>query len=125
MDFGPFGAAEVLFIAALALVVFGPKRLPELSRAAGRMMTRLKRATTELQRTYEAELDQVPRLSAITDEVEDLGRSAQRELGGPRGLAQDLRSVARDVEDVVAEARKLPEPAAPSVPKASGRPDGD
>ncbi|HWO43920.1 MAG TPA: twin-arginine translocase TatA/TatE family subunit [Candidatus Eisenbacteria bacterium] len=42
------GMPELLVILALALIVLGPKKLPELARALGRGMAELRRATEEL-----------------------------------------------------------------------------
>lgn len=54
--FGPLGVTEVLFILVLALLVFGPRRLPELGRTIGRAMGEFRRASTELRRTLNNEL---------------------------------------------------------------------
>lgn len=65
--FGPLGVSEMIFILALALLVFGPRRLPELGRTIGRAMGEFRRASTELRRTLNNELaleDEVPRRPA-------------------------------------------------------------
>jgi len=47
--------AEILTIAAVALIVFGPKRLPEISRKAGSVIRALRDTASELRRGIEAE----------------------------------------------------------------------
>jgi sec-independent protein translocase protein TatB len=47
---------EILFILLLALVVFGPERLPGLARGAGRWIGRARRFSSDLQRQVEKEL---------------------------------------------------------------------
>lgn len=47
--------AELLTIAVVALVVFGPKRLPEMSRKAGKALKELKAVADDLRRNIEAE----------------------------------------------------------------------
>jgi len=47
--------AEILTIAAVALIVFGPKRLPEISRKAGSVIRDLRDTASELRRGIEAE----------------------------------------------------------------------
>jgi Tat protein translocase TatB subunit len=42
------GMPELLLILALALIVLGPKKLPELARALGKGMAELRRATDEI-----------------------------------------------------------------------------
>lgn len=50
------GVPELLFIMVLALLVFGPKKLPEVGRMIGRGMGEFRRASTDLQRTLNTEL---------------------------------------------------------------------
>jgi sec-independent protein translocase protein TatA len=54
--FGSIGTPELIVIFVIALVVFGPRRLPELGRSLGKAIAEFKRATTELQRTLEEEV---------------------------------------------------------------------
>ena len=54
---GSIGTPELLVIFVIALVVFGPRRLPELGRQLGRTIAEFKRATSELQSTLEREID--------------------------------------------------------------------
>jgi Tat protein translocase TatB subunit len=49
------GFPELLLIAVLALVVIGPKRLPDLARALGRGFAEFRRATDELKQSFEEE----------------------------------------------------------------------
>jgi TatA/E family protein of Tat protein translocase len=45
---GTLGVPEMIFIFLLALVLFGPKKLPELGRTMGKALTEFRRASTEL-----------------------------------------------------------------------------
>ena len=54
--FGPLGAMEILFILVLALLIFGPRRLPEVGRTIGKALGEFRRATTDLKRTVNTEL---------------------------------------------------------------------
>jgi sec-independent protein translocase protein TatB len=51
MSFG-----ETIFLFFLALVVFGPKKLPEIARQAGRLMAELRRASNEFKAQIEQEI---------------------------------------------------------------------
>lgn len=54
--FGPLGLPELLLIFAVALIVFGPRRLPEIGRTLGKALGEFKRATDELKNTIEREV---------------------------------------------------------------------
>ena len=49
------GFPELLLIMALALIVLGPKRLPDIARALGRGLAEFKKASDELKQTFEEE----------------------------------------------------------------------
>ena len=53
---GSLGVPELLFILVLALLVFGPTKLPEIGRTLGRAMGEFRRATSDLKRTLDVEL---------------------------------------------------------------------
>ena len=55
--FGSLGLPEILLILALALIVFGPKRLPHIGKSLGRAMAEFRRASNEIKRTLEEEVD--------------------------------------------------------------------
>ncbi len=54
--FGSLGMPELIVIFVIALVVFGPRKLPELGRSLGRGIAEFKKATNELQNTLEQEI---------------------------------------------------------------------
>jgi Tat protein translocase TatB subunit len=74
------GFQELLLILAIALIVVGPSKLPDLARALGRGLAEFKRATTELKET----IDQDDTVREIKEEFE----SAQREIMSARVLTQ-------------------------------------
>lgn len=59
--FGPIGMQEMLFIMAFALLIFGPRKLPELGRTLGKGMAEFRRATSDLKRSIDVELDEEKR----------------------------------------------------------------
>jgi TatA/E family protein of Tat protein translocase len=54
--FGSLGMPELIVIFVIALIVFGPKKLPELGRSLGRGINEFKKATSSLQSTLEDEV---------------------------------------------------------------------
>jgi len=67
---GSFGFPELILIFAVALIVFGPKRMPEIGRSIGKALGEFKRATNDLKLTLEEEVrvDEMKRLSALDPE---------------------------------------------------------
>lgn len=55
--FGTLGGPELLLILVIALIVFGPRKLPEMGRSLGKMMLEFRRASNEFKRTVEDEVD--------------------------------------------------------------------
>jgi Tat protein translocase TatB subunit len=65
------GMPELLLILALALIVLGPKKLPELARALGKGMAEFRRATDELKeefRQMEHEIDESSAQATVKDD---------------------------------------------------------
>ena len=54
--FGSLGLPELVVIFVIALIVFGPRKLPELGRSLGKSINEFKKASTELQNTLEQEI---------------------------------------------------------------------
>jgi sec-independent protein translocase protein TatA len=54
--FGPIGMPELIVIMVIALVIFGPRKLPELGRSLGRSLNEFKRASNELKHTLDEEI---------------------------------------------------------------------
>jgi Tat protein translocase TatB subunit len=54
------GTGELLLILIVALLVLGPKRLPEIARSLGKGMAEFRRASSEFQRTLTASLEEPP-----------------------------------------------------------------
>jgi sec-independent protein translocase protein TatA len=66
---GSLGVPETIFIFVLALLVFGPKKLPELGRTIGKAMTEFRRASSELKATFDREMHSIERENESLKEV--------------------------------------------------------
>lgn len=67
---GNLGMPELIFILVLALLIFGPKKLPEIGRQIGRGLGEFKRTSNDLKRTIEEELDKVASEEKASRETE-------------------------------------------------------
>ncbi len=67
------GLPELLIVVAIALIVFGPNKLPELAKAFGRAMREFKKATEEVKESFEAETRDLEEIkSTLNEEKENL-----------------------------------------------------
>ncbi len=58
---GPVGGQEMLVILLIALLLFGPKKLPELARMLGKAVSEFRRAKNELKSTFESHMYELER----------------------------------------------------------------
>ena len=55
--FGTLGGPEIILILVVALIVFGPRRLPEIGKSMGKMLAEFRKASNDFKRTIEDELE--------------------------------------------------------------------
>ena len=82
------GLPEMLIILAIALIVFGPNKLPELAKAFGRAMREFKKATEEVKESFEAETRDLEELKSnladeniLTDLTKEINDSIESSTG--------------------------------------------
>ena len=55
--FGTLGGPEIFLILVIALIVFGPRKLPEIGKSMGRMLAEFRKASNDFKRTIEEEVE--------------------------------------------------------------------
>jgi len=76
--FGPIGMPELILIFVVALLVFGPKKLPEIGKSLGRGLAEFKKASEDLKKTIEDEIEQGKQeAAAVRREVADVRKSVE------------------------------------------------
>jgi Tat protein translocase TatB subunit len=55
--FGTLGGPELFVIFVVALIVFGPRKLPEIGKSLGKMMSEFRRASNDFRSTIESEVE--------------------------------------------------------------------
>ncbi len=64
---GNLGMPELMMIVVLALLLFGPKKLPEIGKQVGKALGEFKRASNDLKRTIEDEMEKASSAIKIDD----------------------------------------------------------
>ena len=68
---GSLGMQELIVVFILALIVFGPRKLPELGKTVGKGLAEFKRASNELKQTWEDEVRLDKEKKEVSDILED------------------------------------------------------
>lgn len=113
IGFGSIGGGEVLLILALALLVFGPRRIPEIGKTIGKTLAEFRKATGEFKSSLEKEIE-VEKIEEVTHDV--------------REARAELTAVAREVSGLGAAGieaagdTSAPRPPQPSEPAPDAEP---
>ena len=103
---GQLGFSEMLVIFIVALLVFGPKKLPELGKSLGKGIREFKKATEELKSSWE---DQVKDISTPLNEV-------KRDI---HNMGQDMKAdFYKHLEESAETPHDAAQPAQPTQPAA-------
>ncbi len=108
---GPIGMPEMVVIAVIALIIFGPRKLPELGKSLGKSIAEFKRASNELKNTLEEEIR--------TEELMEARKSAQI----PTGPSNEAGSIGTPQASPTAPtAPSTPPPASPAAVEGDTHP---
>ena len=77
--FGSLGGSEIIVLFVLALLLFGPRRLPEIGKTIGKALSEFRRASNDFRGTLEREVE--------IDKLKETSRSAEASVRSalPRG----------------------------------------
>jgi TatA/E family protein of Tat protein translocase len=95
--FGSIGMPELIIIFVIALIIFGPRKLPELGRSLGKSLAEFKRASNELKSTLEEEIrieEQQQRSAEVKPVVPVVTASTVQEATPP--IAEPVGAVRHD-----------------------------
>ena len=86
------GMPEMLLILAIALVVIGPKKLPDLAKSLGRAMREFKKATNELKETMHIDSELADVKNAFNDIRDDVKETVDPNLKADKNLDDQDRT---------------------------------
>lgn len=77
------GMPEFILIAIVALIVFGPKKLPDLAKSMGKAVREFKKATSELKETMQVDTELTEVKQAFSDLHSEVNKSIRQEADRP------------------------------------------
>ena len=102
------GWSEILVIAAVAIVVVGPKELPKMLRTFGKTMGQVRRTANDFKRQFDQAIREAEREADLAD-----AKKTIQSIGNP------LADLKKDLEIKPGSSRAAATPAAPAQPAAS------
>ena len=87
--FGTLGMPEIILIFVVALLLFGPRKMPQIGRSIGRALGEFRRASNEFKRTIEDEV--------AADDIRDV----EKDLKGIRDIGNDLKDLKNTIQNPI------------------------
>jgi len=87
---GSIGTQEIIIIFIIALIVFGPRKLPELGKTIGKGLAEFKKASNELRQTWEEEVN-------LDKEKASINSSLSESTGNLPDIVNDIKSSVSEI----------------------------
>ena len=113
--FGTLGGPELFLIFVVALIVFGPRKLPEIGKSLGKMMAEFRRASNEFRSTIENEVE--------AEKIRDSLRIEPPKIEPVSPAQAPPTDAAASLETPAAPPAEAKQPSIESVPEAVSRDD--
>ena len=86
---GSLGMQEIVIIFIIALIIFGPRKLPELGKTIGKGLAEFKKASNELKQTWEDEVRLDKEKETMNEIIEDVKKDASVPTAEPKDVKKD------------------------------------
>ena len=127
--FGTLGGPEVILILVIALIVFGPRRLPEIGKSMGKMLAEFRKASNDFKRTIEDEIEaenrkesEPPRLAAPEPSAPSVETATPEPTAAPASTAAPPSSTTADGLNAPPAISYAPPPWTPAAAPAEASP---
>jgi len=94
--FGSIGMPELIIIFVIALIIFGPRKLPELGRSLGKSLAEFKKASNELKSTLEEEIRLEEQRSTLEEKKTAVSQSVTAPPANTTPLVEEHAAVRND-----------------------------
>ncbi len=96
--FGSIGGAEIVMVLLLALLLFGPRRIPQIGRMVGKALSEFRKATTDFKMNLEREVD-LTELKEVKEGLKSTGKEISDTVGELRRTSVPLSGPTADVAE--------------------------
>jgi TatA/E family protein of Tat protein translocase len=117
------GMPEMILILAIALIVIGPKKLPDLAKSLGRAMREFKRATNEFKESIEID-DEIKELKDVKKSFDNLSDEIKENMDVAKGL-DDLNGEEKETNYIENEIKDDQENTNATLPTPSKEEDSE
>lgn len=114
--------SETIFLFVLALIVFGPKKLPEIARQAGKLLAELRRASNEFRSQIDAEIAHLDVQKEVQKEVQKQAQKSQAILPPTEAPPGAVASVGQSAAQPVTHQLEAPATLATSAVDSASPP---
>jgi len=97
MDIFGIGFPELLFIFVIALMVFGPRRLPEMARQAGKIVAELRKMSQTLMAEWQRELEASELQTELNKTKTELTQARNMIVGSGQAIAQQTAAITNTI----------------------------
>lgn len=107
--FESIGTSELILIGIVALIIFGPRKLPQMARTIGKTMADFRRTTQDFKTTWEKEVDFEEERKIITQTFEETKDGYPRDKVVEQTATDRSKVNAPEIKEISAESFNLPE----------------
>jgi sec-independent protein translocase protein TatA len=93
--FGTLGGPEIFLILVIALIVFGPRKLPEIGKSMGRMLAEFRKASNDFKRTIEEEVEADKLRAPASPDLREAPPAATPPAAAPPVIEADPRALSQ------------------------------
>lgn len=98
--FGTLGMPELILIFVVALLLFGPRKMPQIGKTIGRALGEFRRASNEFKRTVEDEIAS-EEIREVENDLRSIGKAPADEM---RRVGEDIKNLGKVADETPPEA---------------------
>lgn len=107
--FESIGTSELILIGLVALIIFGPRKLPQIARTIGKTMADFRRTTQDFKSTWEKEVDFEEEKKALMKTFDEPEKTISNTIANEQTTSFPETAITPEIKEISAESFNLPE----------------